>query len=456
MLESVVMTLTAVISKRFTAERAGSPNKPARQGAGIPAARLVNTVFPVRPGERGTTLLMVATVFAIMCGYYMLKTAREGLILSGGAFGLRGDELKIYASGAMALLFVFIVPAYGRLAGRVGRIRLITISYSIVIACLAVFYVLATAEVSIGLAFFVWLGLVNMFLVAQFWSYANDIYTEEQGKRLFGVIAIGGALGAIVGPRLAGVATTYHLLLLSGALLVGVLLLFRAIDARQPAKQQRAPIAGDGGFTLVMRDRYLLAIAALVLVANLVNTIGEFLLSHSVAEHAAAIASTTAERREIIKELYGDFFGWVNLASFVIQTFLVSRLIAKFGVRANLFVLPLIALGTYGAIAAIGGYTLIRALKTTENSVDYSLQNTVRQTLFLPTERAVKYKAKAAIDTFFVRFGDTLSAVVVLVGIHQLGLAPVQLAVVNVVLVAVWLVLAVAIARRHRALETVR
>jgi AAA family ATP:ADP antiporter len=355
----------------------------------------------------------------------------------------------------MALLLVGIVPAYGALASRVRRIRLVSTSYAIVIGCLVAFYALASAGVPIGLPFFVWLGLVNVFLVAQFWSYANDIYSEEQGKRLFAIIGIGGALGAIVGPRLARIASTHELMLIAAALLAVVLGLFALVDRRQTTRtgEPTPPISGAGGFALVMRSPYLLAIAGMVIVANLVNSLGEFLLSNAVANHAAELATSTAERRELIKNFYGDFFFWVNLASFVIQAVLVSRLISRFGVRAALFVLPLIALGTYGAIGTFGGLALVRLMKIAENATDYSVQNTVRQTLYLPTERAVKYKAKAAIDTFFVRFGDTLSALVVLVGIHTLGLAPGQLALANVALVAVWIAIAAVIARHHRALE---
>src|SRR5690606_29713112 len=124
---------------------------------------------------------MLACVFLILTAYYAMKTAREGLILAGGTFGLGGDELKTYASGAMAVLLVAVVPAYGRLASRVPRIRLINVSYAIVMLCLIAFYILGRAGVPIALAFFIWIGLVNVFLIAQFWSYANDIYTEEQG-----------------------------------------------------------------------------------------------------------------------------------------------------------------------------------------------------------------------------------------------------------------------------------
>jgi ATP:ADP antiporter, AAA family len=411
---------------------------------------------PVRAGEGVTALLLLACVFAILCAYYLLKTAREGLILSGGMFGLRGDELKIYASGAMALLFVGIVPAYGALASRVGRMRLIGVSYAIVIACLAAFFVVARAGAPIGLPFFIWLGLANMFLVAQFWSYANDLYTEEQGKRLFAIVATGGAAGAIVGPRLAHLAGTHELLLVAGALLGGVLALFHLIERLQPARaaNRTRPIGGAGGFALVLRDRYLLWIAALVMVSNLVNTIGEFVLSSAVADHAAAVAASAAERREVIKAFYADFFFWVNLVGFLAQAFLVSRVIGRFGVRAALFALPVIALGAYGVIGAAGGLALVRAAKIAENAADYSVQNTARQALYLPTDRATKYKAKAAIDTFFLRFGDALSAIFVGVGIHQLGLAPRELAIVNLALVGIWLGIAAAIATRHRALES--
>jgi AAA family ATP:ADP antiporter len=434
--------------------------------------RVLRVFAHVRSGEGVVALLMFACVFSILCAYYVLKTAREGLILSGGMFGLRGDELKIYAAGAMAMLFVVVVPVYGALASRVGRIRLINISYSIVIGCLGVFFVLGRAGVPIGLVFFVWLGLINMFLVAQFWSYANDLYSEEQGKRLFAIIATGGSAGAIVGPKLAGLADTYTVMVVAGALLLLSIGLFNLIERAQAGRGAAksvaaAPIPGPNGFELVRRDRYLMLIAAMSIVANLVNTTGEYILSSFAADHAASVVSAaahadlagaardaaiSADRREVIKEFYANFFFWVNLVGFLAQAFLVSRIIKRFGVRAALFVLPVVAFGTYGAVAAVGGLALVQVAKVAENSTDYSLQNTVRQALWLPTSRAAKYKAKAAIDTFFVRFGDTISAILVGLGLHQLGLDARELSVVNIVLVGVWLTIAAGVARRHRAL----
>jgi ATP:ADP antiporter, AAA family len=409
-------------------------------------------------------------VFLIMTSFYVMKTAREGLILTGGTFGLRGDELKTYATGAMAILLIAIVPAYGALADRHRRIRLINLMYSMLLASLIAFYLMGQAGLPVGFAYFVWFGLVSCFMVAQFWSYATDLYDEEQGKRLFALIGTGGTLGAIAGPNIAKLASTFNLMLIAAGLLVGATVLFNLVERRAPKERNlRDPIdSGPGGFALIMGDRGLLMIACLLLLTNVVNSTGEFLLSHHVREHAMALVPDSsypelaptvrdaiigADRREIIKSWYSDFFTWVNVLSFVIQAFLVSRIIDKVGVRKALFVLPIIAFGSYAAIGMIGGLAVVRAAKTAENATDYSLQNTVWQTLFLRTDRATKYKAKATLDSFFVRAGDAFSAIVVAVGIHQLHLEPRDLAFVNVGLVVIWISIAVIIAHSHRLTE---
>jgi AAA family ATP:ADP antiporter len=435
--------------------------------------RALRPMSRVHTGEGVVAILLLACVFLILTSYYVMKTAREGLILAGGTFGLRGDELKTYATGAMAILLVGIVPAYGILANRTRRLKLINVCYAIVIGSLAAFYVLARNGVAIGLPFFIWLGLVSVFLIAQFWSYANDLYTEEQGKRLFAIIAVGGSLGAMIGPRIAKLADTFGLLAIAAVILVAALALFNIVERIQRAHAPHdttasTPIDGAGGFSLVVRDRYLLLIGVLLLVLNLVNTTGEYVLSNAAREHAMDVvpatahadlagaardAAISADRREVIKAFYADFFWWVNLVAFLTQAFLVSRVIRWIGIRRALFVMPIVAFGGYAAVAVAGGLVLVRAAKIGENAMDYSLNNTVRQALFLPTSRAAKYKAKAAIDTFFMRAGDLISALLVGVGVHQLGLTGRDFAVVNLSLITLWIAIAVGIARRHRALS---
>jgi AAA family ATP:ADP antiporter len=421
--------------------------------------RLLRPFSVVRPGEGLQALLMLVCVMLILTAYYVLKTAREGLILSRGSFGLRGDELKTYATAAMALMLVPVVRGYGKLANQLPRIRLINASYAVAMGCLFAFFLLGRAGIQIGLAFFIWLGIASVLLIAQFWSYANDLYSEEQGKRLFAIIATGGSLGAIVGPRIADDLGTYALMPVAAGILLVAAVVFNLIEYVHDKQGNNSfaeqPPSGEGGFKLILHDRYLLLIACMLLVLNLVNTTGEFVLSSVIRSHAEAVYPTDeAARRELIKAFYSDFFFWVNVLSFLLQAFVVSRVLDRIGVRRALFVLPLVAFGVYTLIGLVGGIALVRIAKITENGLDYSLQNTVRQALFLRTSRVVKYKAKAAIDTFFVRAGDTLSAVVVGVGIHQLSLGARAIALVNVGLVLVWLTIAVGIAHQYSLLGT--
>jgi AAA family ATP:ADP antiporter len=442
-----------------------------RAGPSLPL-RIASRLFGrIAPGEGLQAGLMVATLFLILCSYYAMKTAREGMILSQHDFGMSGQEAKAYASGAMAVLLVAVMPLYNALAGRLTRIRLINVTYLVVLVCLTVFYVLAKTGVSTALPFFIWLGLINVFLVAQFWSFANDLYSEEQGQRLFAVIAIGGSLGAVAGPRLAELTDVNGLLPLAAAILLPCIALFNIVErhhTRVPHAREvaRRPIDGRGAFHLLATDRYLLLLAGLVFISALVKTTGEFVLSDAASSYAVSMvpdsahadlvetarhAAVVADRAEVIKGFYSGFFFWVNLVSFVIQAFAVSRIIQRLGVHRALLFMPLIALGAYGLIAAIGGVAVVRFAKIAENSADYSLENTVRQTLFLPTTRAAKYKAKVLIDTFAVRAGDTLSAVLIWVSLHFLDVHTRGLAVVNVVLVSTWMLIAVALAARYRA-----
>jgi AAA family ATP:ADP antiporter len=145
----------------------------------------------------------------------------------------------------------------------------------------------------------------------------------------------------------------------------------------------------------------------------------------------------------------GSMTAAVNLVGFVLQLFVTSRVIRRIGVRGALFVLPAIALVNYSIIFAAPVLAMVRIGKILENSTDYSIQNTLRQALFLPTSRESKYKAKAAIDTFFTRVGDVVSAGAVALG-QLTGFTVAAFASINVGLTIAWLGVAALIAREHR------
>src|ERR1700722_14839205 len=152
----------------------------------------------VGPGEAVVAVVLMLGVFLLLTAYYLLKTAREPLILLHG-----GAEVKQYAAAGQALLLVLVVNAYSALARRMGRQRLIATVYLFFVSNLIVFTVLVRVNVVIGVPFFLWVGVFNMTAVSQFWSLAADVYTPEQGKRLFAILGIGSSVGAVAGARVA-------------------------------------------------------------------------------------------------------------------------------------------------------------------------------------------------------------------------------------------------------------
>jgi AAA family ATP:ADP antiporter len=422
--------------------------------------RVLRIFGDVRAGEGRRVALFGLQIFLLLTAYYLLKTVREPLILLWGIWGLQGDELKIYATSAQALLLLFVVPVYGALAARVHRLALVRFTLIGFILSLAVFVALGFAHVPIAAPFYMWLGIVSLLGIAQFWSLAADLHTREAGERLFGVIAVGGSAGAIVGAQLARLLIkpigTYGLMAMAGGLyavaLVVVQLIEREHRGPEPLPEHTGPAAPHtrGAFSLVLRDRYLLLIGGLLIVANLVNTQGEFILADTVKTHAEQFPE--AAREAVIGRFYGTFYSVVNTSALVMQALFVARILQRGGTRSGLFLLPLVALCGYGAIALLPSLVVVAVAKAAENSFDYSMQTTVQQALFLPTDREAKYKGKATVDTVCVRLGDMAAGALVLVSLHVFALSRRGFALANIALVGVWMVVAVAIARRHRHL----
>jgi AAA family ATP:ADP antiporter len=262
--------------------------------------RLLNVFTEVRSGEGPSATLLCLDIFLILTAYYIIKPVREALILAGG-----GAEIKSYSAAGQAILLLGAVRLYAWLASRFPRRRLINTVTLFFIACLGLFYLLAMMQVSLfylGIAFFLWVGIFNLMVIAQFWSFANDLYTPEAGKRLFVIVAFGASSGAVFGSFVAGRLIeplgVYQLLLVAGVLLLVSLFLINLVDSREKRTaagsispqvvDAEKPIEKGKAFQLVMKSRYLLLIALLMLFLNWVNTTGEYILGRTVS--AAAIS----------------------------------------------------------------------------------------------------------------------------------------------------------------------
>ena len=427
-----------------------------------PLERALSLFADVRAGEGVGVLLLTLNVFLLLGLYYLLRSARQALILTEGApFGWTGAQLAAYSAAGMALVLLGVVPAFGWLASRVARLRLITITTVFFALNLAAFYVAGRAGAKLAPFFYIWLGVFNVFVVAQFWSFANDLYTEGQGRRLFPFVGVGASLGALVGassvtPLVRRLAfTPYTLMLLAGCVLLVALVITWIVNQRETsrgdAETQRVneePLGKEGGFALVLKDPYLRWIAVLTILLNVVNTVGGFLLNQLV-ENGSLELGALDERQRFVTIFFSTFDARVALLGLLLQLFATSRAIRHWGVRGSLFILPIIALVNYSIIAVVPVLAVIRIGKILENSTDYSVQNTLRHALFLPTTREAKYKAKSVIDTFCTRFGDVLQAVVVFGG-TAVGLGVYGFAWLNVGLTVAWLAVATQIAREHR------
>jgi AAA family ATP:ADP antiporter len=298
----------------------------------------------------------------------------------------------------------------------------------------------------VGIVYYIWVGIFSLTTIAQFWSFANDIYRREAGERLFAFIFLGGSLGALVGARVAerlfekGV-NPYDMMHLTAVLLLFHLALYRVVDRRESQRPGQAAAAATplsaakGGFRLVFQSPYLRLLAALIVLLNVVNTTGEYVLGASVvhAAKAAVAANPSVSQEAFIGSFYGRFNFYFN----------------ALGMAGVILALPFVALGGYGLIAAGAGLSLIGWTKIAENATDYSVMNTARQLVWLPTSRDEKYKAKQAVDTFFVRAGDVIQAGIVFAGTTWLGLGERGFAAGNVILVSVWLVVAFRLLRQY-------
>ncbi len=414
-----------------------------------PIELILSPIADVRREEVAGALLMTLVMFLILGSYYLLKTAREVFILSEG-----GAEVKSYSSAGQAMLLLAIVPAYGAFASRVSRTRLVR-WVTLFFAGNVVLFVLAVqAGLPIGIPYFLWVGIFNLMVIAQFWAYAADLFTSEQGKRIFPLIGVGSSLGAWIGSvragHLMGSGGPTRLLITAAAILVFCALIAPTIERlivkrETPAekKADEAPLGKEGGFEMIRKDRYLLLIAVLTLLLNVVNTSGEYLFGRYVVEEANALyvgagAEVEAARQQFIGQTYSHLFSTVNLLGFLLQMFVVSRLFKFLGVGKSMFIHPLVALFGYMVMLRSPSVQFMTWLKIADNSLDYSVGNTTKQALWLPTSREAKYKAKQAVDSFFVRAGDMVQAGIVFMGERLLLTVP-SFAAINLVLVAGWL-----------------
>jgi ATP:ADP antiporter, AAA family len=433
----------------------------------------------VNPREGKTCVILIANIFLILTAYYLIKPVREGWLSISDIKGLSKLEIKAYSAFAQSVLLIGIMPLYAVLAANVTRRRLILSVGGGFAVVLALFWltqpgrpmdVIPHAEI----AFYLFVGIFSVTLVAQFWAFSSDLYGPERGKRLFPIVAVGAAGGAVfgswLGEQLVKFETidSFDLVLIAIVPLSAALALAAWSDRRgsQGTPSERttsrwdepAAPSNDGPYRLILKHRYLTATALMMLVFSWVVASGDNILFGLVQENLqqdlAGLALNPEAHAKALRNattaFYGGLYFWVNLGSLVLQAFFVSRIMRYGGMGLLLLTTPFISLIAYTTMAIAPILGLVKIMKVAENSSNYSVNNTARHMLWLPTTKEMLYQAKPTVDSLFVRLGDGFAALTILLGTRVVILTNQDFILINILLVLVWGGLSIYLYRENR------
>ena len=368
----------------------------------------LNRILKTEPHELPALLWAFFYFFCLLCSYYILRPVRDEMGIQGGV-----DKLQwLFSATFVAMLIA--VPFFGFLSARFPRQRLIPFVYYFFAANLLLFFVLmqnAAEKIDIARSFFVWVSVFNLFVISVFWSFMADIFSNEQARRLFGVVAAGGSTGAIVGPLITSlfvgkIGTSFLLLFSIGFLLLSTLAVAKLsgwAKIHSVSQKEAPPIGGSiwAGIKLTFKSPYLIGTSVYLLFLTLLATLIYFEQVRLVADQ---IKDSTARTR-----LFAQIDLVVNTLTLLVEIFFTNRLIGRFGVAILLMVLPLLNVIGFGALVIAPTLAVLVVFQALRRVIEYALARPVREILFTVVSREEKYKAKNFIDTVIYRGGDALS-----------------------------------------------
>jgi len=378
--------------------------------------RFLRRLVLLEAGEGAALLWSTVYFFLLLFGFYLLRPVREAIGIARGA-----DKLPWLMTGTL-LAMVLANPAFAALVSKLPRRRFIPRAYRFfalnMLAFFLAFRFLPHRSPALGYAFYIWLSVFNLFVVSVFWGLMSDVWSEGQGKRLFGFIATGGTLGAIAGAALTGALTKGFQL---GGLLVKVdplsllLLSMLTLELAVQCVKRLATIfqlgdtahgarePGPGpleGLRLIATSRYLQLICAYMLLFTITSTF-LYLQQGSIVERAF---SGTAARTAAFARI--DL--WVNVLTLATQVFLTGRLIAALGIPFVLAILPVLTLAGFGALWIWPTFGVMAVFQVLRRGLHYAVDRPAREILYIPLGPEERYKSKPFIDTFVYRGGDLL------------------------------------------------
>lgn len=400
---------------------------------------------PATPEERAAALWSFAYFFTLLAGYYVLRPLRDQMGIAGGVKALPW----LFTATFVALLAA--QPLYGALVARLPRFRFIPVVYHFFVANLALFWLLlsfAIEPTAVARAFFVWVSVFNLFAVAVFWSFMADLFSSEQGKRLFGFIGAGGTAGALLGPAITiGLSVPLgptNLLLVAIVFLELAVFCVHRLEAsarlRQDAPPSDARLGGGAlaGLAELVRSPYLMGIAAWVSLMSFAATI----LYLAQANIVAATVQGAGEQTRIFASI--DLA--VGLLTLATQVLVTGRLLKRFSTGAAAGSLSVVYIAGFAVLALLPTLAVVMVLQVVQRWVNFAIANPARHIFFTVVAREEKYKAKNMIDVVVYRGSDALYGWV-FSSLQAIGLKLGAIALCAIPVAAGWLALSAALGR---------
>lgn len=385
-------------------------NTPANHSDG-PFARLLSKLAPIRPAEMAAVTAAFLLCFCMFSGYFSVRSVRDTI---GTIIGREKLANIWLVTSAVSIL---IIPVYGAVVARFRRSVFLPAIYGIaamVLVITGLSFGSDTVDPLTGKFFYVFISVVNLFLISMFWSFLLELFDREQTKRLFGVIAAGGSAGAFLGPLVSFM--TVKTIGNSGVLFFGAGMFVAAIfcqgmllklwstrtDATNRADDR--PIGGNpfAGAWLILRSPYILGIAGFVAFVSIVNTFLYFEQLRLVELHFPGLEDRT--------KVFSGYDSLVQGLTVLLQIFLTGRIAARFGVKTLITLVPVIMIAAFSALALSGAFLVLTMVVIGRRVLEYAFVRPGREMLWSPLDKESKYKAKNTADVPVYRLFDAISA----------------------------------------------
>ena len=417
---------------------------------------IFNKIVDVKPNEVRALWLGFILFFVVLAGYYVIRPIRDNI-------GATQFENLWWMFTVVLVAMIVANALFSMIVARMSRRKFIPIAYRFFILNLVIFFVLMQfmppgKQPWVDGCFFVWVSVFNLFATAVFWGFMTDIFTNEQGKRLFGFIAVGGSLGGMLGPLITAslvhrVSTGVLLLICAGMLEIAAQSIrffpaeFRRSDSKsaEDAAAAEKPIGGKfwDGVTHICKSPYLFGLFLFILLYTLTSTWTYFQQSELTKVGFADRAARTA--------FFAKLDLSVNTLTLLLQIFLTGRLMKFLGVTVTLLFMPVLSLFGFAAMGLVPVLAVLAVFQVARRASTFAFMRPAREVLFTVLRREDKYKAKSFIDTFGYRCGDQFGAWSY-GGMQALGLGLSTISYIAVPVVACWCALGVWLGRKQRAL----